>query len=111
MPHDYRTYKKTQTGGLAGMQYRVKTRLCPGSGYGLWSRTPRRTGDACAVRWWRPLRAARGRQRRRRGAHCACVLVEVVVVLCRGSAVRAAGAAMAQPGKLLKEQKYDRQLR
>jgi len=32
-------------------------------------------------------------------------------VLCRGSAVRAAGAAMAQPGKLLKEQKYDRQLR
>lgn len=40
---------------------------------------------------------------------CACALV--VVGLCSVSAVRAAFAAMAQPGKLLKEQKYDRQLR
>ena len=40
------------------------------------------------------------------------MLVEVVAVRCSGPAVlRAAGAAMAQPGKLLKEQKYDRQLR
>jgi hypothetical protein len=34
-----------------------------------------------------------------------------VVALGGGLAVRAAGAAMAQPEKLLKEQKYDRQLR
>lgn len=44
-----------------------------------------------------------------KGPQCACALV--VVVVCSVPAVRAAFAAMAQPGKLLKEQKYDRQLR
>lgn len=44
-----------------------------------------------------------------KGAQCACALV--VVVLCLVLVLRAASAAMAQPGKLLKEQKYDRQLR
>lgn len=56
-----------------------------------------------------------GRERetaRQRGAQCACALEEAVAVFGSGPAVlRGAGAAMAQPGKLLKEQKYDRQLR
>lgn len=58
---------KSRTGQLAGTQPEGKTRLSPGSGCGLWSCTRGRAGDACAVRWWRPLRAARGRQRQRRG--------------------------------------------
>lgn len=36
---------------------------------------------------------------------------EWVAAYFRGLAVRRAGAAMAQQGKILKEQKYDRQLR
>lgn len=46
-----------------------------------------------------------------KGTQCACALEEAVAVLCRVSALLAALPAMAQPGKLLKEQKYDRQLR
>lgn len=36
---------------------------------------------------------------------------EGVAAYLRGFAVRGAGPAMAQQGKILKEQKYDRQLR
>ena len=78
----------------------------------LWPQTPGCTGDACAVRWRRPLPAARRRRQRQRCAQCACALAKAVAVFGSGPAVlRGAGAAMAQPGKLLKEQKYDRQLR
>lgn len=62
--------------------------------------------DACAVQWRRPLLAvvAEGRLVRLRAS-------EWVAAYYRGLAVRGAGSAMAQQGKLLKEQKYDRQLR
>lgn len=57
------------------------------------------------------LRVARRRRWRRR-AQGACAFVEPVVALGRGSALLcAAGAAMAESGNPLKEQKYDRQLR
>lgn len=50
------------------------------------------------------LRAGGGRLVRLREA-------EWVAASLGGFAVRGPGAAMAQPGKILKEQKYDRQLR
>ena len=89
-----------------------KARPPPSWSLDLFPQTPGCAGDACAVRWRRPLPAARRRRQRQRGAQCACALAEVVAVFGSGPAVlRGAGAAMAQPGKLLKEQKYDRQLR